>query len=451
MRVFWARWTLLEALAFFAMGESHAELKPLRDKPLKDKFIELCRTKASLPQKVAISELKRMTAMEDCGKLFDRISSQKEINDGACLQSNCIEDLSILEFFPKLTDLRLPCHKIQDLAPLKFCTKLKTLVLNQNQISKIEVLSSLDQLSFVNLEKNPVKDFGPLKKLRNLDQLFVDGDLLQACDLEGEAQNLACRREIQAEHFFKMANHFEVLGVSSGSLALQEFYELGDGEERVGVDCGYADLKTLAAKLKAPYGGEAFHLVRARLGQQSFTLATAQDVRTFVVHHAAFHAKRCSSAKDSLDEKERYFREAGASGLNAKPEDFRQTLLAEGNPIRETDCFSKSKSPQCLMKFSVEHWRASLEMTTLSPRIVHKNDYEMGTPFSVQLRLSEFSNNAKEPSKTVLIEGPSVSDHRGLRLKSVELLQQGFTKLLVIRFEALSIGLDEEMPYFVWL
>ncbi|MBE6902383.1 MAG: leucine-rich repeat domain-containing protein, partial [Ruminococcaceae bacterium] len=110
----------------------------------------------------------------------------------------CVEDISFVEYMPKLECLEVPMNfvddisplskctelkmlnlccsdKLEDISPLKSCTQLQELRLTCSKVSDISALAELKELRTLNLSYNEVDDLTALHELKLLDTLAVMG------------------------------------------------------------------------------------------------------------------------------------------------------------------------------------------------------------------------------------------------------------------------------------
>ncbi len=88
-------------------------------------------------------------------------------------EDNKIVDISGIENFTNLHDLRLSNNKISDINVLSSLTNLEKLYLEYNQISDINALSSLTNLRILHLDNNQINNISALSGLINLTYLYL--------------------------------------------------------------------------------------------------------------------------------------------------------------------------------------------------------------------------------------------------------------------------------------
>ena len=92
------------------------------------------------------------------------------------LYYNNISDISVLSGLTNLTHLYLYNNNISDINALSGLTELTDLSLSNNNISEINTLSGLTNLTYLNLYNNNISDIGILSGLMNLTELSVSSN-----------------------------------------------------------------------------------------------------------------------------------------------------------------------------------------------------------------------------------------------------------------------------------
>ena len=93
------------------------------------------------------------------------------------LSNKSISDLTGLEFFINVSDLRLGVNSISDLTPLSTMTALTSLQLNNNNITDITALSSLVNLKLLYIYSNTISDINALSNLTLLETLHMQSNM----------------------------------------------------------------------------------------------------------------------------------------------------------------------------------------------------------------------------------------------------------------------------------
>lgn len=116
---------------------------------------------------------------EDCGEL-------KYLVDLVCIDFGhmWVQDLSFVQYMPKLEYLLLCSNGITDISPLAGLQHLKYLELFTNPITDISALAQCPALEDVNLSYLDIEDVTPLLGLKNIKNLWMSSKYISAEDQE---------------------------------------------------------------------------------------------------------------------------------------------------------------------------------------------------------------------------------------------------------------------------
>jgi beta propeller repeat protein len=148
--------------------------------------------------------------------------------------SQCIYDLTGLEYALNLEELLLPYNQISDLSPLAGLVRLEEIALGGNQIRDISPLAGLIHVEELDLYWNQISDISPLTGLANLEFLVVTKN--QVSDVSPLAELVNLRR------LWLWKNHIHNISPLAG-LSNLEILDLSDN--RISDISSLADLTTL--------------------------------------------------------------------------------------------------------------------------------------------------------------------------------------------------------------
>ena len=126
-------------------------------------------------------------ALRDAMDIHDRPITQKDAylvqeihihNDKS--EGSMFSDISPIQYFVNLEQLKFNSNLISDLSPLASLTKLKTLVVAYNQVSDITPLANLTSLCELYLEFNQISDVSALAGLTELRKLNLEENMLES-------------------------------------------------------------------------------------------------------------------------------------------------------------------------------------------------------------------------------------------------------------------------------
>ena len=171
--------TQLEQKDFDPSKSSTANSKPIviKDKVLKKALQELM---GITDRDITMADAAGVTLLD-----FTKIDAGKgKMKDISALQyfteltelrlvGNAIRDLKPLAGLVQLTSLQLDQQKLQDIAPLSSLSKLTYLSLKGNAVKDISALANATSLVVLDLNNNKVKDLTPLGGLKTLEQLYL--------------------------------------------------------------------------------------------------------------------------------------------------------------------------------------------------------------------------------------------------------------------------------------
>jgi hypothetical protein len=89
------------------------------------------------------------------------------------LDSNKIIDISLLRNFKKLTHLESQNNPITNISPIQGLTQLQTLYLSSTQISDLSPIQGLTQVQTLNLNSTQISDLSPIQGLTQLQTLYL--------------------------------------------------------------------------------------------------------------------------------------------------------------------------------------------------------------------------------------------------------------------------------------
>ena len=95
------------------------------------------------------------------------------------LDSNRIDDISVLAGLANLTSLSVSYNKITDIEPLAGLTGLTWLHLGNNLIEDISVLQGMNELESLIIFENQIKDISPLRNLTSLERLDLRSNMIE--------------------------------------------------------------------------------------------------------------------------------------------------------------------------------------------------------------------------------------------------------------------------------
>ncbi|HHT14555.1 MAG: leucine-rich repeat domain-containing protein [Christensenellales bacterium] len=87
---------------------------------------------------------------------------------------NLVEDLSFLEYMPKLRLLIIGCNPVRDISPIGTLKDLEYLEMFSCRVNDISPLQNCTKLIDLNIAHNRIKDLSPLLKMPQLERLWLN-------------------------------------------------------------------------------------------------------------------------------------------------------------------------------------------------------------------------------------------------------------------------------------